>query len=469
MDRSISSTMNGDSNFPFATSTMFVAIATFAGTMKLIRSMTDDMLQNPARSLLESALHYFITPTWNRITPTWNQITIVVNELHDDTSRNQMYDAAEVYLRTKINPCKRFKVGPCTRRLKVGKTPHQSSLNVKVEKGQEILDKFEDMELKWRSPEPQDRNVTSSGHEENRYFELSFNTKFKVDRVLNEYLPYVLAKAKEAEGVKLYTRNCSFGNNKSGCGGGGGGRGAGWGSINLDHPATFETLEIDPKLKDAIIDDLKGFLAGKELVGKARKRCYWLYGPPGTGKSSLIAAMADYLKFDVYDLELTSLSSNSELRSSLMSTTNQSIIVIRDVDCCVGMQDRLKGTEVSLSCLLSFIDGLWLSCGNERIIVFTTNNYRLDPALSYHDLMDMHIYMSYFSSEAKVAEELRKRKNADIALSGVVNLLKRKKMEAHEIEQDRTIELQVVQKKNELKVHKVKRLKLKQMRSQGSR
>lgn len=115
--------------------------------------------------------------------------------------------------------------------------------------------------------------------------------------------------------------------------------------------------------------------------------------------------------------------------------------------------------QVSLSCLLSFIDGLWLSCGNERIIVFTTNNYRLDPALSFHDLVDMHIHMSYFSSEAKVAEELRKRKSADIALSGVVNLLKPKKMEAHEIEQDRTIELQVVQKKNELKVHKVKRLK----------
>ncbi|KAE9454855.1 hypothetical protein C3L33_13246, partial [Rhododendron williamsianum] len=115
--------------------------------------------------------------------------------------------------------------------------------------------------------------------------------------------------------------------------------------------------------------------------------------------------------------------------------------------------------QVSLSCLLSFIDGLWLSCGTEQIIVFTTNNYRLDPALSCHDLMDMHIHMPYFSSEAKVAEELRKRKSADIALSGVVSLLKRKKMEAHEIEQDRTNELQVVQKKNELKVHKVKWLK----------
>lgn len=106
---------------------------------------------------------------------------------------------------------------------------------------------------------------------------------------------------------------------------------------------------MDPELKAAIVEDLKGFLGGKEFyrkAGKAWKRCYMLYGPPGTGKSSLIATMADYLKFDVYDLELASLSSNSELRSSLMSTTNRSIVVIRDVDCCVGMEaDRLPGTE----------------------------------------------------------------------------------------------------------------------------
>lgn len=88
------------------------------------------------------------------------------------------------------------------------------------------------MELKWRlmSTEPQDRNVFSC-EQEKRHFELSFNTKFKIDQVLHEYLPSVLAQAKEEEeeGVKLYTRKCSFGSKESGSGGGGGGV---WGSIN---------------------------------------------------------------------------------------------------------------------------------------------------------------------------------------------------------------------------------------------
>jgi len=54
--------------------------------------------------------------------------------------------------------------------------------------------------------------------------------------------------------------------------------------------------------------DLKSFMEGKdffERVGRAWKRGYLLYGPPGTGKSSMIAAMANFLKYDVYDLELT--------------------------------------------------------------------------------------------------------------------------------------------------------------------
>ena len=52
-----------------------------------------------------------------------------------------------------------------------------------------------------------------------------------------------------------------------------------------------------------------------------------LYGPPGTGKSSLIAAIANYLKFDVYDLELSSVSSDVLLKRILLSTINRESIL----------------------------------------------------------------------------------------------------------------------------------------------
>ncbi|GLT44657.1 hypothetical protein SLA2020_185420 [Shorea laevis] len=52
--------------------------------------------------------------------------------------------------------------------------------------------------------------------------------------------------------------------------------------------------------------------------------------------------------------------------------------------------------QVTLSGLLNFIDGLWSSCGDERIIIFTTNHKeKLDPALLRPGRMDVHVHMSY--------------------------------------------------------------------------
>jgi chaperone BCS1 len=56
--------------------------------------------------------------------------------------------------------------------------------------------------------------------------------------------------------------------------------------------------------------------------------------------------MANYLKFDIYDLELSSIYSNSDLRRVLLSTTNRSIVVIEDIDCSVKISNR-EATEPS--------------------------------------------------------------------------------------------------------------------------
>ncbi|CAN4079320.1 unnamed protein product [Withania somnifera] len=201
------------------------------------------------------------------------------------------------------------------------------------------------------------------------------------------------------------------------------------------HPATFDTLSMDPKKKEEIIDDLIAFSKGKDYyakVGKAWKRGYLLYGPPGTGKSTMIAAIANFLNYDIYDLELTSVMDNSMLKKLLMETTSKSIIVIEDIDCSIDLTGKRKkrkkrkkkettsdedeedsdsasdkesnnkeSGKLTLSGLLNFIDGLWSACGQERIIIFTTNHVdKLDPALIRRGRMDMHIGMSYCKYEA---------------------------------------------------------------------
>ena len=45
---------------------------------------------------------------------------------------------------------------------------------------------------------------------------------------------------------------------------------------------------------------------------------------------------------------------------------------------------------------MNIIDGLWSSCGDGRIIVFTTNHKdKLDPALLRPGRMDVYVHMSY--------------------------------------------------------------------------
>uniref|UniRef100_A0A2N9IJ97 AAA+ ATPase domain-containing protein n=1 Tax=Fagus sylvatica TaxID=28930 RepID=A0A2N9IJ97_FAGSY len=213
------------------------------------------------------------------------------------------------------------------------------------------------VQLKWRFV----RKEAPGRKPEKRFYELTFKKEF-VNMVFNSYLPHILEEAntinEKVKIVKLHNAYTADGRRSF---------------VYLEHPATFETLAMDPKLKQEIKDDLERFKSRKEFykkVGKAWKRGYLLYGPPGTGKSSLVAAMANYLKFDIYDLELTSISCNSDLR------------------------------KFTLSGLLNFIDGLWSSCGDERIIVFTTNDKdQLDPALLRPGRMDKRIEMSYCTKD----------------------------------------------------------------------
>ncbi|XP_062144141.1 AAA-ATPase At5g17760-like isoform X2 [Alnus glutinosa] len=440
-------------------SSLFSAYASMAASMMLVRSMANELIPHPIRGYVLSTLRFY----FKAHSP---KLTLVIEEM-SGMSRNQVYDAAEIYLCTKISPN--------TERLKIGKSPKEKNLTIRLEKGEKVVDCYEGVELRWKyvCAESEKNNPNDPfPRSEKRFFELTFQ-KIHKEKILNSYVPFFLDKAKaikdEQRVLKMYTLNTSQSYN-----------GVRWESINLEHPATFETLALEPELRNAVIEDLNRFLKRKEFykrVGRAWKRGYLLYGPPGTGKSSLVAAMANHLKFDVYDLQLANILRDSDLRKLLLATGNRSILVIEDIDCSVELPDRRVGdgrkqndAQLTLSGLLNFIDGLWSSCGDERIIVFTTNHKdRLDPALLRPGRMDMHIHMSYCTSHglkqlastylgihghhhlfgeiedllesvnvtpAQVAEELMKSEHADIALQELIKLLKRKSMEGDDSEQD---------------------------------
>ncbi|KAF3576531.1 hypothetical protein DY000_02028353 [Brassica cretica] len=164
-----------------------------------------------------------------------------------------------------------------------------------------------------------------------------------------------------------------------------------WRSIPFNHPCTFDNIAMETDLKNKVKSDLESFLKGKQYynrLGRVWKRSYLLYGPSGTGKSSFAAAIANFLDYDVYDVDLSKVADDSDLKMLLLQTRGKSVIVIEDLDRFV------KSTAVSVSGILNFTDSILTSCAaDERIMVFTmTGKENIDPAVLRPGRVDVHIH-----------------------------------------------------------------------------
>ncbi|KAE8655984.1 putative Cytochrome BC1 synthesis [Hibiscus syriacus] len=193
-----------------------------------------------------------------------------------------------------------------------------------------------------------------------------------------------------------------------------------WESIKLEHPSTFETLALHLELKNMIVEDLNRFLRRKEFykkVGQSWKRGYLLYGPPGTGKSTLVAAMANYLQFDIYDLQLENIKTDSDLRKLLLDIANKSILVIEDIDCTVNLPDHPR------------VSGNKRSGQDKQAFSVLASNY-LGVEGDHRLFKDIKELLEATEvTPAQVAEELTKNEVTDVALEGFLSFLKRKKAE----------------------------------------
>ncbi|KAG7626920.1 AAA-type ATPase N-terminal domain [Arabidopsis thaliana x Arabidopsis arenosa] len=329
-------------------------------------------------------------------------------------SKSRAYDEIRNYL-SSISTAR-------AKRLKAKESENSKSLVLCLDDDEAVVVVFQGVNVVWSSTvvDKEDKHNSKEG----RYLTLTFENHHR-DIITNTYIDHVLREGKEIalknRERKLYTNNdsSSYSSWWEGL----------WSNVPFNHHASFETLGMDLDKKEEIKKDLIKFTKGKDYyrkVAKPWKRGYLLFGPPGTGKSTMISAIANFLEYDVYDLELTTVKDNAELKKLMLDTKGKSIVVIEDIDCSLELTEhrkkkkeededkeekkeaenlkRVSGnneSNVTLSGLLNAIDGLWSACSDEKIIIFTTNFVdNLDPALIRRGRMDYHIEMSYCRFEA---------------------------------------------------------------------
>ncbi|XP_012568083.1 AAA-ATPase ASD, mitochondrial-like [Cicer arietinum] len=391
---------------------MFTQIGSIIASLMFIWAIFQQYFPYQIRNQIEKYPQRLVTFIYPYIQITFHEFT------GERLMRSEAYSSIENFLSSKASTQAKKLKGD------IGK--NNQSLVLSMDDREEICDEFNGVKLWWASGKNVTKSQTFPIHanmDEKRYYKLTFH-KHNRDLVLGTYLNYVLKEGKEIKiknrQRKLYTNSGSY-----------------WSHVVFEHPSTFETLGMDLEKKKMIIDDLITFSKSGEFysrIGRAWKRGYLLYGPPGTGKSTMIACMANLLGYDIYDLELTNVKDNNELRKLLIETSSKSIIVIEDIDCSLDLtgqrrnkknkeekknevndfsmqkksgigimeeRDVKNNSNVTLSGLLNFIDGLWSACGGERLIVFTTNYVeKLDPALVRKGRMDKHIELTYCGFEA---------------------------------------------------------------------
>ncbi|KAJ6305023.1 hypothetical protein OIU76_002290 [Salix suchowensis] len=383
-------------------STILSLYASISGLSMLFRTIFNEMVPRRIRDLIAKNLSDFFATCFS------SDFTFIVEDRWQAVE-NETFRAVAVYLPTKV--------GPSTKSLLLG-TNDTSNIVAPPKLGlpvdAKVVDFFQGMRFEWTLCESE---AEKPYHSHKKYFQLKCKNNYR-EQVMRSYLPYISQTAAEIlnkrETLNIYTYDDED---------------SMWESTVFKHPATFDTLAMEPDLKKFIIEDLDSFVRRKDYfqsVGRVWKRGYLLYGPPGTGKSTLVAAIANHLRFNIYDLQLQGVRNDSQLRRILTSTTNRSILLIEDIDCSTKSSrspdrnqdpkedhgdddeggDQLDNKlsfdpRVTLSGLLNFIDGLWSSCGEERIIIFTSNyKEKLDPALLRPGRMDVHIYMGHCTPAA---------------------------------------------------------------------
>ena len=231
-------------------------VGTSIATTMFFWTMFDNYFPDHLRSSILKKLASFVYPYINI---TFNEFIGEDSDEYMDLKRSDAYAAIETYLSGKSSKQ--------ARNLKAV-VVKDSSQPVQLSMGENegITDEFEGVRFSWAVKKNTSRTESISIYpeiDEKRYYKLTFHESHR-DFVCGTYINHVMQEGKaimvSKRQRKLYTNNPSKNWESY--------RAQKWSHATFEHPATFDTLAMESKKKEEIINDLIKFSQGKEYYAK---------------------------------------------------------------------------------------------------------------------------------------------------------------------------------------------------------